>query len=153
MDKVKKIEKKLLSEILKSKDKLINFGIELEDFHFEFEPRHIKLLEYLENSGKICLDRYPIEFSLLLPSLLDGRKCVSLSFLPAWREFIVTAYIDVTEDFEEAKPYLYISIPALSNIFEKDIRSYLLPDDLVSLEDGHITLRFSPLVKYKEFII
>jgi len=153
MDKIRKIEKRLISEIFNSKDKLINLGVELEDFHFEFEPRYIKLLEDLENSGKICLDRYPIEFALLLPSLLDGRKCISLSFLPTWGKFIVIAYTDVVEDLEEPQPYLYISIPALSGLFEKDIHPYLLPDDLFSLEDGRITLKFRPLVKYREFII
>jgi hypothetical protein len=152
MDKIKKIEKKVLSEILNSKDELINLGVELEDLHFEFEPRYIKLLEDLENSQKIFLDRYPVEFVLLLPSLLGGRKYISLRFLPVWREFIVTASIDSAEDLEEARPYLYLFIPTFSSLSEKDIRSYL-PDDLFSLEDGYIALKFKPLVKYREFII
>jgi hypothetical protein len=153
MDKIKKIEKRLISEIFKSKDKLINLGVELKDFHFEFEARYIKLLENLESSQKICLERYPVKFSLLLPSFLNKQKYLSLSFLPVWREFIAIAYIDVVEDSEEPKPYLYIFIPTLGVIFEKDIYSYLLPNDLFYLEDGYLTLKLRPLVKYREFIL
>jgi hypothetical protein len=154
MDKIKKIEKMLISEIFNSKDKLINFGVELEDFHFEFEPRYIKLLESLENHSKICLDKYPIEFMLLIPSLINRQLCFSLRFLPTWREFIVTTSTDVVEDYKEPKqPYLYIFIPTFSGIFEKDVLPYLLPDDLFYLEDGYITLKFRPQVKYREFII
>jgi len=154
MDKIKKIEKMVLSKIFNSEDKLIDLGVELENFHFEFEQRHIKLFEHLENSKKICLDRYPIEFMLLLPSLINKKLCFSLRFLPVWREFIVTTSVDVAENYQEPKhPYLYIFVPTFSGIFEEDIRPYLLPEDLFYLEDGYITLQLKPLVKYREFII
>ena len=154
MDKIKKIEKRLLSEIFNSKDKLLDLVIELEDFYFEFEQKYIKLLEHLENSKKICLDRYPIEFMLLLPSFLNKKLSFSLRFLPVWREFIVTASIDVAEDSQETKqPHLYIFIPNFSGIFAEDIFPYLLSEDLFYLEDGYLTLKLKPLVKYREFII
>ncbi len=154
MDKIKKIEKMLRSEIFKHREKLIDLGVELEDFHFEFDPKHIKLLEHLENSKKICLDRYPIEFMLLLPSLLNKKLIFSLRFLPSWREFIVTATIDEAESSKETKqPYLYIFIPNFSGIFAEDILPYLLSEDLFYLEDGYLTLKLKPLVKYREFIL
>jgi hypothetical protein len=150
MEKIKKLERKIHEEINKSKDELINFGVELENFHFEFESKYTKLLEYLDKSRKICLDRYSVEFVLMLPSLINKREGVCIRFLPVLKESVVAPAINAVEDLE---PSLYIFIPTLGGVFEEDIYFYLSPNDLFSLGDGFLSLKLKPLVKYIEFVL
>ncbi len=152
MDKIKKIERKLSREILKTKDELVKFGVDLEGFCFEFEPRYRKLLEALDNSEKIYHDLNKVGFALFLPSLTDKQKDFVVYFAVTLQECIVTTG-PKGRDSKETSPYLYISIPTLSRVSEEEAYAYLLPNDLFSLEEFSISFKFYPSVKYREFII
>lgn len=152
MDKIKNLENSINEKVISAKDELINLGVELESFYFEFEPRYKKLLEYLENSGKINLSFYLVGFALFIPSLLYKEDFV-VYFAPPLDSPVVTKS-SRNSDSQEKIPYLYISIPSFSSTSSEEINSYLLPGDSFSLTDGDITLRFTiHSVKYKELIL
>ncbi len=152
MDKIKKVERKVSTETLKTRDELIKLGVDLESFHFEFEPRYKRLLAFLDSSGKIHWDIDKVGFALFLPSLTDKQKDFVIYFAVTLQECIVTTG-PKGRDSKETSPYLYLSIPTLSRVSEEEVYSYLFPNDLFSLEDFSISFKFYPSVKYREFII
>ena len=153
MDKIKKMEEKITKEILIAKDELLtNYGVELESFNFEFEPRYKKLIENLDNSKKIYFDPGRVGFALFIPSIEDKQRDFVVYFAIALQKSVVTT-APKTDNSKEEFPYLLISVPASLSLSEEDVYSHLLPNDSFLLEKGHITFRFNPLVRYKEFII
>jgi hypothetical protein len=153
---IEPIEMKLFVEINKAKNDLLNLGVDLESFFFEFEPRYRKLLEHLRDSGKICLDINKVGFALFLPSLTDKRKDFVVYFSVDLKKCIVTTATK-SENSKEIFPYLLVSIPISPSVSEKDIYShidsYLLPNDFFSIIKEDIIFKFSPLVKYRELVI
>jgi len=153
MDKIKKLEEKILKEILIAKDELlITHGVELESFNFEFEPRHKKLIENLDTSKKIYFDPGRVGFVLFIPSIKDKQRDFVVYFAIALQKAIVTT-APKSDNSKEEFPYLLISIPASLNLSKKDVYSHLLPSDSFLLEKGYIIFRFNPLMRYREFII
>jgi hypothetical protein len=153
MDKIKKVEERINKEILLTKDELLtNYGVELESFKFEFEPRYKNLIENLDNSKKIYFDPGRVGFALFIPSIEDKQRDFVVYFAIALQKSIITT-APKSGDSKEEFPYLLISIPASLSLSKEDVYSHLLPSDSFLLENGYITFRFNPLVRYKEFII
>jgi len=153
MDKIKNLEYSINEKVISAKDELLNLGVDLENFYFEFEPRYKRLLEYLESSGKISLSFYLVGVALFIPSLLYNKKDFVVYFAPPLDSPVVTT-ASRDNDSQEKIPYLYISIPSSSNTSSEEINSHLLPSDWFSLVDGAITLRFTiSSVKYTELLL
>ena len=153
MDKIKKMEEKITKEILIAKDELLkNYGVELESFNFEFEPKYKKLIENLDNSKKIYFDPDKVRFALFIPSIGDKQKDFVVYFAIVLQKAIVTAS-PKSDNSKEEFPYLLISIPASPSLSKKDVYSHLSSNGSFLLEKGYLTLKFKSFVEYREFII